>query len=223
MAKRTRLTTSDKGIALIKRFEGLRLTAYRCAAGVWTIGWGHTKGVRKGMKISKAAAESYLRQDLTCFERYVNSSRYVPFQPTQAQFDALVSFAFNCGAGNLRTLCKGRTARQVTDAMLLYRKAGGKVNAGLVERRRAERALFLGGEKHIGGVTKKIQEEHNMDTLKKGDKGQQVRCLQKLMGGIAVDGVFGAKTEDAVKAWQRLHKLTVDGVVGPKTWAAILS
>lgn len=214
MAKRTRLTTSDKGIALIKRFEGLRLTAYKCAAGVWTIGWGHTKGVRKGMKISKAAAESYLRQDLTCFERYVNSSRYVPFQPTQAQFDALVSFAFNCGAGNLRTLCKGRTARQVADAMLLYRKAGGKVNAGLVERRRAERALFLSG---TAGRAK------GRPTLRRGDKGETVKELQRALGGIAVDGVFGAKTEDAVKAWQRLHKLTVDGVVGPKTWAAILS
>lgn len=214
MAKRTRLTTSDKGIALIKRFEGLRLTAYKCAAGVWTIGWGHTKGVRKGMKISKAKAESYLRQDLACFERYVNSSRYVPFQPTQAQFDALVSFAFNCGAGNLRTLCKGRTARQVADAMLLYRKAGGKVNAGLVERRRAERALFLSG---TAGRAK------GRPTLRRGDKGETVKELQRALGGIAVDGVFGAKTEDAVKAWQRLHKLTVDGVVGPKTWAAILS
>lgn len=214
MAKRIRLTTSDKGIALIKRFEGLRLTAYKCAAGVWTIGWGHTKGVRKGMKISKAKAESYLRQDLAFFERYVNSSRYVPFQPTQAQFDALVSFAFNCGAGNLRILCKGRTARQVADAMLLYRKAGGKVNAGLVERRRAERALFLGGT---------AWRAKGRPTLRRGDKGEAVKELQRALGGIAVDGVFGAKTEDAVKAWQRLHKLTADGVAGPKFWAAILS
>jgi GH24 family phage-related lysozyme (muramidase) len=139
------MKTSKHGYELIKRFEGLRLSAYTCAAGKWTIGYGHTgtvggKRVRKGMKITKGTAEKLLVADAKRFEKAVND---LGRRWTQNQFDALVSFAFNCGEKNLHTLCKNRTAAEISDAILLYRKAGGKVNQGLVDRRRAERKLFL--------------------------------------------------------------------------------
>ena len=68
---------NETGIALIKRFEGCRLTAYKCSAGVWTIGYGHTSGVHSGQAITQAQADALLRQDLEKFERYVNSTAYV--------------------------------------------------------------------------------------------------------------------------------------------------
>lgn len=75
------------------------------------------------------------------------------------------------------------------------------------------------------GITaggKMVEVKHDMDTLRTGDKGQQVRALQKLLGGIAVDGDFGPETRAAVEAYQRQYKLDVDGIVGPKTWAVLL-
>ena len=99
-------TISAVGIALIKRFEGCRLTAYKCSAGVWTIGYGHTSGVHSGQAITQAQADALLWQDLEKFEWYVNSTAYVPItaQLNENQFAALVSFAFNCGQGNLKRL-----------------------------------------------------------------------------------------------------------------------
>ncbi|MCF2641138.1 lysozyme [Roseburia hominis] len=138
-------TIGQAGLALIKRFEGYRLAAYQCAAGVWTIGYGHTSGVKKGQTITQAQAEEYLRQDLRKFENYVNNPAYVPqtAQLNQNQFDTLVSFAFNCGQGNLKTLCSGgRTLAQIAAAMPKYCKAAGKTLQGLVKRRAEEVALF---------------------------------------------------------------------------------
>lgn len=92
------------GLALIKQFEGCRLIAYQCSAGVWTIGYGHTAGVYKGMKITQAQADAFLKQDIAKFEKYINNPSYVPFTDklNQNQFDALVSFAFNLGQGNVK-------------------------------------------------------------------------------------------------------------------------
>lgn len=138
-------TIGKAGLALIKRFEGYRLAAYQCAAGVWTIGYGHTYGVRKGQTITQAQAEEYLRQDLRKFENYVNNPAYVPqtAQLNQNQFDALVSFAFNLGQGNLKKVCAGgRSLAQISAAMPKYCKAGGKTLQGLVKRRAEEVALF---------------------------------------------------------------------------------
>lgn len=123
------------GLALIKQYEGCRLAAYRCAAGVWTIGYGHTAGVHSGMTITQAQADAYLRQDIAKFEGYVNNPAYVPITANlnQNQFDALVSFAFNLGAGNLRKLCKGRTTaadRTGNDTVLQSQLQGaGRIKA----------------------------------------------------------------------------------------------
>lgn len=132
------------GLKLIMEFEGCRLAAYKCAAGVWTIGYGHTAGVHSGMTITQAQADAYLLEDVAKFEKYVNKSAYVPVTDklNQNQFDALVSFAFNCGAGNLKTLCAGRTIAQIGAKITAYNKAGGKVLSGLTKRRAAEKELF---------------------------------------------------------------------------------
>ena len=133
------MKTSDRGIALIKSFEGCRLTAYLCPSGVWTIGYGHTSGVKKGQVITLAQAESFLKSDLEKYEKYVIETGLVL---NQNQFDALVSFTYNCGNGNLKKLINGRTLPEIADAMLLYNKSNGKVLAGLTRRRQAERELF---------------------------------------------------------------------------------
>jgi GH24 family phage-related lysozyme (muramidase) len=140
------MKTSSRGIELIKEFEGCRLEAYKCPAGVWTIGYGHTGtvlGVKvgSGMKITDSHALKILKTDLCKFENAV--SDIVKIKLNQNQFDALVSFTYNCGAGNLKTLVKNRTAEQISEALLLYNKAFGKVLAGLTRRRKAEQALFI--------------------------------------------------------------------------------
>ena len=140
------MVVGEKGYNLIKQFEGLRLTAYRCPAGRWTIGYGHTKGVKKGMYISEEVATHFLIKDVQRVEPVINSYDGI-YHWTQNEFDALASFAFNCGIGNLKKLLKygQRTKSQIADAILLYNKANGRVLRGLVRRRKAERELFVKG------------------------------------------------------------------------------
>jgi lysozyme len=139
--------TSQKGLDLIKSFEGLRLSAYKCPADVWTIGFGTTAGVKPGQAITKERAEELLREDVKRFEAQVLRLVKVPL--TQGQHDALVSFVYNLGAGNLSnsTLLRLLNAGDYAGAAAQFdrwNKAGGKVLAGLVRRRAAERALFEG-------------------------------------------------------------------------------
>lgn len=136
---------SEKGLKIIKSFEGCRLTSYKCPAGVITVGYGHTgsykgKPLRLGMSITQQEAEELLKQDLTRYENYVNSLNRVF---NQHEFDAMVSFCYNCGLGSLQMLCKNRTNKQIGEAIVLYNKAGGKVLEGLTRRRKAEQELFF--------------------------------------------------------------------------------
>lgn len=143
--------TATKGVELIKEFEGCRLTAYKCPAGVWTIGYGHTgtvdgKAVASGMTITAKKATELLKSDLARFEAAVNS--YVTAPITQNMFDALVSFAYNCGAAALKTstLLKKLNAGNYDGAaneFPRWNKAGGRVLNGLVRRREREKQLFL--------------------------------------------------------------------------------
>lgn len=212
------------GLALIKQYEGCRLAAYKCSAGVWTIGYGHTAGVHSGMTITQAQADAYLQQDIAKFEGYVNNPAYVPITANliQNQFDALVSFAFNLGAGNLRKLCKGRTAAQIALAMPSYNKAAGKVLAGLTRREKQSR-LFNKAVSCTGTTaattTSTNTEDYNMKTIKKGSKGNAVKVWQIIIGAAA-DGNFGSGTERMTKTWQGNHGLTADGIVGAKSWKA---
>lgn len=143
------MRTSEKGLDVIKRHEGLRLKAYRCPAGVWTIGYGHTKGVKQGMRIAKVQADRFLREDLAEAEKAVNTLVSVPLK--QEQFDALVSFVFNLGAGALlrstlrKVLNKGdyRAAAEQFERWVYGSVGGRKVKLpGLVARRVEERELF---------------------------------------------------------------------------------
>lgn len=144
------MKTSPKGIALIKSAEGLRLKAYPDpgTGGLpWTIGYGSTSGVTRNMVITETQAEQMLAEDLVRFERIVERLVRVPV--TQTQFDALVSFTYNVGEGNftkstlLRKLNAGDSAG-AAEQFSRWVNASGKVLPGLVKRRAAERALFLG-------------------------------------------------------------------------------
>lgn len=144
------MQTSDKGIALIKQFEGCKLTAYQDSVGVWTIGYGWTqpvdgKPIRAGMTIKLETAERLLKTGLVSYESDV--SRLVKIGLTQGQFDALVSFTYNLGARSLSTSTLLRKLNAgdyagAADEFLRWNKAGGKVLNGLTRRREAERALF---------------------------------------------------------------------------------
>lgn len=141
------MTISDKGIDMIAKYEGCRLEAYKCPAGVWTIGYGHTAGVVQGQKLpSEEAAKALLKEDVKKYGEYVNvcvKKGLITFHLNQNRFDALTSFCYNCGNGNLQKLVGYRDAQTVADKLLEYNQAGGKVLAGLVRRREEERALFL--------------------------------------------------------------------------------
>ena len=143
------MKTSEAGIELIKSFESCRLTAYNPTGKekMYTIGWGHY-GVEPGTMISQEEADQLLKQDLAKFEKAVNDLGLIL---NQNQFDALVSFAYNTGAGNLRKLCRGRSLQQIAEKMTEYNKAGGKVLKGLTRRRNAEKALFLSKESAPAG------------------------------------------------------------------------
>ncbi|MEP6568601.1 MAG: lysozyme [Acidobacteriota bacterium] len=132
-------TTNQAGLQLIESFEGLRLNAYQDSVGVWTIGYGHTRGVKAGQTISQQQAQAFLQQDLAVAEAPVNK---LGLTLTDSEFAALVSFTFNLGASNLKKLMNQGLAN-AADRILLFDHAGGKVLPGLTRRRQAERALFL--------------------------------------------------------------------------------
>ena len=139
--------TSIEGVALIKKFEGCELDAYQCSANVWTIGYGHTRGISEGDTCTQAQADEMLIDDLQEFEGYVNE--LVDAELTQSQFDALVAWTYNLGPTNLKssTLLKRLNEGDMADGphqIRRWNKAGGKVLDGLVRRREAEALLFKG-------------------------------------------------------------------------------
>jgi lysozyme len=147
------MKTSQQGLELIKRYEGLRLKPYRCPAGLWTIGYGHLIGNGSVLPdnwnraFSVEEANALLVKDVIRFERGV--TRYCPVKLSQGQFDALVSFSFNLGLGTLqRSSLRQKVNRGDMDGarkvLLKYNKAGGKVLKGLDLRRKAEALLFIG-------------------------------------------------------------------------------
>jgi lysozyme len=144
------MKTSNKGLSLIKEFEGLELAAYLCPANVWTIGYGHTSAagppaVRSGMRVTKAEADEILRRDLVRYENGVKKLVKVPLN--QSQFDALVSFCYNVGEGALgkstllKKLNRGEYAA-IPAELMKWTRGGGKELPGLVRRRRAEAKLW---------------------------------------------------------------------------------
>lgn len=136
------MKTSEKGLDLIKKYEGLRLTAYKAVPSeeFYTIGYGHYgKDVSPGMKITKEQADTYLKSDVKKAENAVNNLKK---GFNQNQFDALVSFTYNVGVGNLKKLANGRSVEEIGNKITLYTKAGGKTLTGLVRRRNEEQKLY---------------------------------------------------------------------------------
>lgn len=138
---------SEKGLTLVKNFEGLELKAYKDSVGILTIGYGSTgPHVTQGMEITTEQAESLLKSDVGRFEKGVQELVKVPLN--QNQFDALVSFSFNLGLGNLKssTLLRKLNSLDYAGAaneFTRWNRAGGVVLKGLTRRREAEKALFL--------------------------------------------------------------------------------
>ena len=145
------MTTSRNGLQLIKDFEGLRLESYKCPAGVWTIGYGHTKGVKPNVVIDQMRAEDLLIEDIAPIERMLNK---LGINFRQECFDALVSWNFNLGEGAFRnsTLLKKIVAdapdEEITDEIVKWVNANKKPLLGLKIRSIAEANMFLGYDKY---------------------------------------------------------------------------
>ncbi len=142
-----KMKISKEGIALIKKFEGLELEAYQDSVGVWTIGYGHTKDVEKGLIITEEEAETMLMIELEEYEGYIEKLVEVPL--SQCQFDALVCWVYNLGPTNLSrstllTVINQARFDDVPHEIKRWNKAGGEVLNGLVRRREAEALLFKG-------------------------------------------------------------------------------
>ncbi len=139
------MTYSKTGIRLTERFEGCRLTAYPDTGGVWTIGYGHTRGVHEGMTCTREQAQAWLKEDIQAASDAVN--RLVQISLKQSEFDALVDFVFNLGAGAFArsTMLKDLNAGNLAAAAMqfpLWDHDAGRVLAGLLHRRLAEEAEF---------------------------------------------------------------------------------
>lgn len=138
---------TSKSLDLVKHFEGCKLSAYKCPAGVWTIGYGHTAGVKQGDTCTQMQADLWLKNELSAQERTINE--FVTVKITQNQRDALASFIYNVGSGAFknstlaRKLNNGDYAGAAAE-FAKWTKAGGKTLPGLISRRAAERALFEG-------------------------------------------------------------------------------
>ena len=143
------MNISNEGISLIKKFEGCELEAYLCPAGVWTIGYGHTKDVKEGDKINKEEADYLLQEEMIEYESYINDFVEVPLN--QNQFDALCSWVYNLGPTNLKNSTMLRVLNEekyadVPQEIKRWNKAGGEVLDGLIKRREAEAKMFAGEE-----------------------------------------------------------------------------
>lgn len=165
----------NAGLYLIKQFESCKLEAYKClpTEKYFTIGWGHSGAdVTEGMTITQKEADDLLISDLKKFVKYTNTYT-TGMDITQNQFDALVSFCYNCGPGTLKKLVKGRTLEQIAESFSSYNKSGGKVMAGLVKRRAAEKELFIKDmrEENKGGTVMAVIIGHASIDENKNVKG----------------------------------------------------
>lgn len=211
------MITSEKGIALIKKWEGCTLKAIKLKGErYYTIGYGHSfdTAVVDGTFWTQAQADAALKKDLRKFEQYVAAD--VPHKLNQFQFDALVSYCYNRGRGGLKQLVKAcKTIDDYPAKMVELWGSATRYKAGLINRRREEVALFLTPVIYVP-----------TRALKKGCTGEDVKWLQQRLNtiddaGLSVDGSFGPVTESAVRAYQLKHGLSPDGIVGPLTRARL--
>lgn len=205
------LTIGEKGLALIKMWEGCDLKAVKLVGEkYYTIGYGHTfdSSIKKETVWTKARAEAALKKDLKEFEGYVN--RYVPIELNQNQFDALVSYTYNRGLGGLRQLiAHSSSAADYARNIVVYWGTATCYKTGLVNRRKAEQKLFkTPWYPHLGA---------------RGEDVRQIQHRLNLCGyALEEDGDWGALTEQAVRTYQSRAELEADGIVGPKTGTRLI-
>lgn len=134
---------SSRGIALIKKWESCRLQAYDDGTGTWTIGWGHTAGVKQGDTCTQEQADAWLAQEVVTYNNAVRAY-HAQYIWTQNEEDALTSFSYNLGTGSIAQVTANGTRSKsvIAEKMLLYVNAGGKYMEGLANRRKEEVALF---------------------------------------------------------------------------------
>lgn len=222
---------SENGKKLIKSYEGVRLTAYKPVPTekYWTIGYGHYGAdVKQGMRISQARANQLFDNDIPKYEKPVQA---LNMDLTQKQFDALVSFCYNCGETNLKVLCSSKDLYKIATTIILYNKGGGVILPGLVKRRTEEQSWIMSGLKNPPlkekntSTTLQVDGYWGMDTTKQ---------LQKVLG-VTVDGYIGGQVHnvitkgivgivynngngsDTVRALQKVLNVTVDGYLGVDT------
>lgn len=224
---------SKVGLKFIMQHEGCRLSAYKDIGGIYTIGYGHTKGVKAGMIIDQFTAEQYLINDIAEVEKQVNKIDALgDYNFNQSQFDSLCSFTFNLGYNNLLKLTriKGikRSISEIARAIPLYNTVKGKEVAGLATRRSDEVKLFTSEDKI---VNQPIISDVSLTipscrpNIKKGCKNvervkQLQLCLNHLLPNrtlLEIDGSFGILTYTALEDFQRINGLKVDGIYGKKT------
>ena len=158
------MNISNRGLDLIKSFEGCRLSAYKCPANVWTIGYGRTNGVYEGMTITQEQADNMLREDVKYYANAVNQYQS-RFNFNQEEFDSLTSFTYNCGVGSLQAVMSCcNTKKEIAEECKLYNKGGGVVLAGLVRRREEEYKLFMSGSNN--------NQANNTDGYSYAEKGE---------------------------------------------------
>lgn len=209
---------TDRLINFIASFEGCYLKAYRCPAGVLTIGYGHTNGVKEGQTITRNTAKRFLEEDITDTIRLLEKRDTFKKIKNQYVKEAMVSFAFNCGVGNYDKLIKCNSNwyyRMIN--LKLYCNANGVPLKGLVRRRQEEKNLALTFTSNI----------------KKGSTGILVTILQGMINeyinkyninviDLKLDGKFEEKTFRAVKRVQTHMKGTSDGVVKKVMWKKLI-
>lgn len=178
---------SQSGVDFIASFEGYhkalpdgRCTTYYCPAGVLTIGYGCTEGIKPGEVWTKKQALERFKKELTKHEKFVNDQT-THLTLNQAQYDMLVSFCYNCGPGALKTLLANRNMQQIGDALPRYNKGGGKVLAGLVRRRADERRIWMNG--YAVETAKIVEESTSAEVMKQSSKLAWLgRAQQTIMG-----------------------------------------
>lgn len=198
------MNISKEGLELIKKYEGLRLKAYKCVATerYYTIGYGHYGAdVGADMTITEAQAEAYLREDIREAEQAVNT---LDRQFSQNQFDALVSFTYNCGAGNLQKLCKDRDIAAIGEKIVLYNKSGGKELEGLVRRRAEEQKLYQRQAASDAGKTEAMKCAQSFDhkNTSTDSKSYTPGCTYTLQAEMKVR--TGAGTNYRAKCYSEL-------------------
>lgn len=194
-------TISKTGLALIKKFEGCRLKAYQDAVGVWTIGYGTTNSdksitgviIKKGLVITQEVADEWLEKSINKKYGPLVNKYDDKYDWNQNEFDALVSFAYNIGSIDQLTDKGKRSKNVISEKILLYNKAGGNVLQGLVNRRKAERELFI----------KKIDKKENA-TNKQPKTYKKCLTLQKAinkdkLGKLKETSVIDEETKKVLK------------------------